>query len=494
MNRSTTQLFLLLSVSLAFLSRIVHSSYDETLRWEPACSESYYDYYATLYFCHGRDGKQDAYGYRTTADATCNSINDLSPIIRMQAGKNYQLKLVNKSPSQPANIHTHGLHIPGEGNTDNVRRLADPKGGIVYYNWTIPMDHLDGTHWYHSHAHGYSMKQAQGGATGMLFIDRDDDDGKPDWMRRERILHVLDTSDLPFIFTRIKANGRAKETIPLERNVWHLLRMNFVAFPVIPKELDFTTNCEVRTAAYDGVWRDTVPSNKVQHTYKVFHSNRVDFAIKCDSDGELHYTQISWLSRILRFIANIFGFSDAMFPPLVKFPVSDNSGTRAESRPQSWTPKRPAYLQDLRGESVAEDTYTVQVSTHEVNGVEYSGNTDAPLAHFEYGSLQQWTMINGPLLQHPIHVHLFHMQIVTPGGCGHIYEEGQWYDTIAPESSGCTVRFRMMDVAGRTVLHCHIPLHVEQGAIAYVYVDNGPTNPGDDDVEEYAAELCAGVP
>jgi hypothetical protein len=92
---ASRKLFLMLAVQLAFLHRIVHSAYDESLQWQPACDESYYDYYATLYFCHGSDGSKDAFGYRTAADARCDSIDDLSPIIRMHAGKKYQLKLVN---------------------------------------------------------------------------------------------------------------------------------------------------------------------------------------------------------------------------------------------------------------------------------------------------------------------------------------------------------------------------------------------------------------
>ena len=32
---------------------------------------------------------------------------------------------------------------------------------------------------------------------------------------------------------------------------------------------------------------------------------------------------------------------------------------------------------------------------------------------------------------HPFHMHLYHMQIATPGGCG-AHEEGEFYDTISP--------------------------------------------------------------
>jgi FtsP/CotA-like multicopper oxidase with cupredoxin domain len=489
-----THLCLCFFIPPAFLCSSVYSSYDETLQWESACSESYYDFYATLYFCHSND---NVFGYRTVANANhCDSADDLSPIIRMQAGMKYQLKLINLSTSQPTNIHTHGLHIPGVGNTDNIRRLAEPNGGILYYNWTIPADHLDGTFWYHSHAHGYSLEQKSGGAAGMMFIDRNDGYDRPDWMRRERLLHIVDSSDetLPFIFTKVRANGQKQERITLERNVWHLLRLNFVAFPITTRRFDFTSNCEVRTAAYDGVWRETVPSSKIQRTYKLFHANRLDVAIKCSSPGALYYTLVPGLDRSPRYLASLLGLSNFIFPALVNFQVTDGVNQASSSSDlQYWTPQRPAYLQDLRGETVAKNTYSVQVTTHLVNNVEFGGNSDPPLATFEYGSLQQWKLINTPQLIHPIHLHLYHMQVVTKGGCGSIFEEGQWFDTIAPPSTGCTVRFRMMDIAGRAVLHCHIPLHAEQGAIGYVLVDHGP-NISENDIDENAEEFCAALP
>jgi hypothetical protein len=49
------------------------------------------------------------------------------------------------------------------------------------------------------------------------------------------------------------------------------------------------------------------------------------------------------------------------------------------------------------------------------------------------------------------------MQIVTPGGCGNDYREGEFYDTISAEP--CKVRFRTSDFGQRLVVHCHVMLH-----------------------------------
>lgn len=480
----------LLPLVTSIIASVLASSYTERLSWDPACDDSYYDYSATLYFCHS----SRAFGYRTNADDPCESSsghNTNSPMIRMEAGKKYQLTLINLSTSQPTNIHTHGLHIPGEANTDNVRNLAEPNGGILRYNWTIPIDHMDGTHWYHSHAHGYSVEQGQGGATGMLLIDPAadsiNDQERPDWVKRERFLHVMDTSDLPIIFTQVSANGVTKETIQVEHNKWHLLRLSFVGFPPIIKQFDFSSQCELRTAAYDGVWRDQVPRQSSQSIYQLYHSNRVDFAIKCSDNGEVHYSQFPMFARLFRIIFSFFGMSDFFFPPLVTFATTGNNPDEAE--PQVWTPSRPEYLRDLRNEDIDDDTFSVMVTTHDINGREYAeDNADIPLAVFDFGSTQQWTLLDGALIRHPVHLHLYHMQVVTPGGCGHIYEEGQWFDTIAPPDRGCKVRFRMTDVAGRAVLHCHVPLHAKQGALGHVYVQDGPMP--DERNDEAVQEIC----
>jgi hypothetical protein len=54
------------------------------------------------------------------------------------------------------NVHTHGLHI--DPAVDNVMLHAAP-GETLVYAYTIPDNHMAGTHWYHSHQHGSSALQ-----------------------------------------------------------------------------------------------------------------------------------------------------------------------------------------------------------------------------------------------------------------------------------------------------------------------------------------------
>jgi FtsP/CotA-like multicopper oxidase with cupredoxin domain len=119
------------------------SSFPE-LEWVAAAAGSYYDFTGSLEFCEGSgSGSGSIYGFRTSG----TPCGDLAPLIRMQAGKKYQLLLMNTatddSDSSITNLHTHGLHIGGDGNEDNIIRSVQ-SGYLLLYNWTIPSDHMDG--------------------------------------------------------------------------------------------------------------------------------------------------------------------------------------------------------------------------------------------------------------------------------------------------------------------------------------------------------------
>eukprot|EP00751_Fragilariopsis_kerguelensis_P045108 CAMPEP_0170995408 /NCGR_PEP_ID=MMETSP0736-20130129/11577_1 /TAXON_ID=186038 /ORGANISM="Fragilariopsis kerguelensis, Strain L26-C5" /LENGTH=685 /DNA_ID=CAMNT_0011421563 /DNA_START=279 /DNA_END=2335 /DNA_ORIENTATION=- len=68
------------------------------------------------------------------------------------------------------NFHTHGLHISGEGTSDNV--LVDiPPGGNFTYTHDIAENHMPGTHWMHPHFHGSTALQTGSGVCGMFVVD-----------------------------------------------------------------------------------------------------------------------------------------------------------------------------------------------------------------------------------------------------------------------------------------------------------------------------------
>lgn len=65
--------------------------------------------------------------------------------------------------------------------------------------------------------------------------------------------------------------------------------------------------------------------------------------------------------------------------------------------------------------------------------------------------------------------------------CGPL-DNGEYYDTVADYPGGggvsnCKVKFKMQDVGGRVVLHCHILRHEDLGAMGWINVIGGKTTP-----------------
>ena len=122
----------------------------------------------TLEFC--KSGSS-SYGYRRPGDsAPCG--DNPGPLIRMQPGNKYKLTLHNtvSDASLKTNIHTHGLHVVGDGDGDDVTRFVEG-GSCLDYTWDIATDHPGGTYWYHPHYHTLTNDQTSGGAFGMLIIE-----------------------------------------------------------------------------------------------------------------------------------------------------------------------------------------------------------------------------------------------------------------------------------------------------------------------------------
>ncbi|RBO53790.1 L-ascorbate oxidase [Rhodovulum sp. BSW8] len=70
------------------------------------------------------------------------------------------------------NMHTHGLWVSPQGNSDNVLLTVNP--GIRFtYEYNIPNDHPAGTFWYHAHRHGSTAPQVSSGMAGILLIRGD---------------------------------------------------------------------------------------------------------------------------------------------------------------------------------------------------------------------------------------------------------------------------------------------------------------------------------
>jgi FtsP/CotA-like multicopper oxidase with cupredoxin domain len=92
---------------------------------------------------------------------------------------------------ETTNLHTHGLHVSPEVNSDNIYLMIEP-GESRIYEYRIPTDHPSGTFWYHPHHHSEVASQVFGGLAGAIVIEDSIDDIAEMRSTTERILVLSD--------------------------------------------------------------------------------------------------------------------------------------------------------------------------------------------------------------------------------------------------------------------------------------------------------------
>ena len=421
---------------------------------------------ATMEFCE--DGN-DSYGYRIPGTSECKAAGI---IVRMSPGQSYVMTLINTA-SVTTNVHTHGLHISGDGNADDPTRYAEAGCSLRYY-WDIPSNHMGGTFWMHAHHHGSTEEQVSGGAFAMVIIEEQsslvsnlDESSKGnvhDWTTKELLLVASRVGGI--LRDTVLGNGVTDQSFNMFVGEWYRLRIAAVDPSGVRNDLTIDDDdCEAYPVAYDGVWRQSVPGSAAS-SYSLSGASRIDLAIRCNTVGESTVTFAGSTVATLNVLNGSSSLPNAT-------PFTSTGG--------NWQPDRPSYLRDLTGEDAeAFETYTITVTAFTINGVRYSDG-DPALDEFDYDTLQEWTL--DAVDAHPFHLHVYHMQVVR-GCAGH--EVGEYYDTImsTDDSEPCVVRFHVIDLGGRVMMHCHVLTHEDNGAMAWVDVV-GVEVQSDEDREQF---------
>ncbi len=415
------------------------------------------------------------------------------PTIVMEPGKQYVLRFKNTLPYEPlvhehnvfkdpnvTNVHTHGLHISGESPGDDVTRFFEGGFGGDYV-YDIPANHMGGSFWYHAHHHGSTFLQVSSGAFGLIIID-DAEDGIPqnvaDMQERHIALGYLEPGNaagtggdalISGTFSKgWTANGIANGNICVPPNTWQHWRMLVADQDARLVDLEFGAGCEVALMARDGVWRTQVPGPVGANMLTLTGASRADLAVRCSSDSAISVggTQV----------ANIYveGTEDPSMHPY---------GTDGVS---AWSASRPDYLRDLRGESVA-GSETIRMGARSVLGSKF--DKDVPNLTAYADGVQEWSL-NGAT-NHPFHLHVYHVQVQSD--CGP-YEAGEYYDVVA---ANCDLRFDLSPseaYEGRTIFHCHILEHEDQGAMGWLDVIGGRSPPSYPDAQFSEYYALVGTP
>jgi FtsP/CotA-like multicopper oxidase with cupredoxin domain len=410
------------------------------------------------------------------------------PTLNMEPGIKYVLRFRNLLPYEApssahndfkdpniTNVHTHGLHISGESPGDDVTRMFEGGFGGDYV-YDIPADHLGGTFWYHAHHHGSTFLQVSTGGFGFIIID-DSQDQIPANVAAMEERHILigyldpnaagtggDTLVSGTFQPGWTVNGKVNGDLVIPPDTWQHWRVLLADRDARTKDVTVGANCEVKLLARDGVWRTSAPKDLPTGTVNLTGASRADLAVRCSADSDIKEGNET--------VANILvaGTSDPGPHPYAADGVS------------MWSAYRPAYLRDLRNETGVNNE-KISMGARTVNGSKFDVNT--PTFTLNADAVQEWS-IKGAV-NHPFHLHVYHFQALS--GCGGDFEEGEYYDTMA---GNCSVRFDLNAATsspyeGRTIMHCHILAHEDEGAMTWMDVVGGGTPPAFPGGQGYSA-------
>jgi len=404
------------------------------------------------------------------------------PTLVMQPGQKYVLKFHNTLPYEPpspehnvfkdpnySNLHTHGLHISGMSPGDDVtRNFGGGEGGDFVYD--IPADHMGGTFWYHAHHHGSTFLQVSAGAFGLIIIDDGADNIPPQvaaMEERHLVVAYLDpdvagtggdtliTGSLSPTWT---VNGKVNGDLCVPPNTWQHWRLLLADRDAKEKTVSVGNGCEVALMARDGVWRTEAPKQLASNSLVLTGASRADLAVRCAANSDIAVGG----QTVANILVNGQQGNQAAHP----FVENQDGSINTEA---TWSAERPLYLRDLRflnGEPV--NTETVNMGARTINGSKFDMMNPTFAYDATENAIQDWTLKGAR--NHPFHLHIYHVQV--QGDCGS-FEDGEYYDVI---SGNCNIRFDLGTspynpaFAGRTIMHCHILEHEDQGAMGWADV------------------------
>ncbi|UNK44236.1 multicopper oxidase family protein [Arthrobacter sulfonylureivorans] len=395
------------------------------------------------------------------------------PTLRLRPGDRLRIALVN-SLDTATNLHVHGLHVSPAGNGDNSFVSVEP-GGSFDYEYGLPTNHPSGTFWYHPHHHGNVADQVAAGLYGAIIVD--DPEDLP--VTQDRVLLVSDISltgtgalRAPSVAERMM--GREGETVLVNGQVAPVLSAAFGdrerwrvinACPARYLRLHLEGG-QLQILALDGR-RLSAPAQVAE--VLLAPGNRADLLVEAVK-GTMILRAASYDRGTM---SGMMGRGRAEVSGPVTLLSLDTSGVPGGVLPPVPSTGR---IRDLRKEPVAAhrrfDFSMGMGPGMGPGGMRFTINDKAFDAGridetVSVGSVEEWTLSNGSPMDHPMHLHVWPMQVIQEGGRN--LPDPKWQDVVnIPALDEVKVLVSFDDFPGRAVFHCHILDHEDQGMMGVV--------------------------
>jgi FtsP/CotA-like multicopper oxidase with cupredoxin domain len=385
---------------------------------------------------------------------------------------------------QATNLHTHGLHVSPAGNGDNPFVTVEP-GGSFDYAMAVPADHPAGTFWYHPHHHGTVADQIFAGLAGALLVDGGPDADLP--VTDDLVLLVTDTT--------LNGTGRVVRPDPMTRMMGRegeLVLVNGQHQPVINsapgavQRWRVINGCTSRVLALrldghqltqialDGAY---LPAPVDRDRVVLAPGNRTDLLVRPAGRGR-YALLADPHDRGGPGMGGMMGGG-----PVTTGPVT--LATLAASGPSAPTAVLPATLPAPRLPPDAVVARHRQITfAMGMGGMRGGGMGPGAMAFtidgrtfdpdrddqsVQLGTVEDWTVLNTSPMDHPFHLHVWPLHVLTGAG-GEVPTGSQQDVVLVPAGGSVRLRIPFTDHAGRSVYHCHILDHEDLGMMATVNV------------------------
>ena len=393
------------------------------------------------------------------------------PTLVAKPGDTISINVTNKL-GEPTNLHTHGLHVSPTGNSDNVF-VEINNGESFQYQYTLDADLPPGVYWYHPHHHGMAAPQVFGGLYGALIVEEPNAVAS----NADRVLVVSDITinkdgSIPGPTHMDQMMGREGATLLLNgqvQPVYDSKQGSVERWRIVNACTSRYLNLSVpgATAQLVGIDSGRYSSPVPVTNFTLAPGNRADLLVTIGSSpAALAYTTVPHADSMgMGSTTTYTNFPLATFTP---------SGTATPATP---TGLAPVAQPDLRKASVAakrnmslampnmsgmmgnmNGQFTINGKAFDMNVV----NTTVAL-----GTVEEWTILNTTTMDHPFHLHVWPMQVVSVGGKP--VSDVQYQDVVnVPANGQSVVRISFDKFAGKAVYHCHILDHVDLGMMGII--------------------------
>jgi FtsP/CotA-like multicopper oxidase with cupredoxin domain len=400
------------------------------------------------------------------------------PTLHLSPGDHLGVDLINDL-TEPTNLHTHGLQVTPQGNSDNPFVMVDP-GETFHYDYRLPANHPPGTFWYHPHHHGRTADQVFGGLYGAVVIS----EPHPPEVSADRVLVVSDITLDP-----AGAVAPASMMERLRGREGTLVLVNGQQSPQLTVRAGTRERWRIVNACVSRYLRLRLDGQQLQllgvdlllggrprpvDEVLLAPGNRADLLVTTTTGRAVLQALPYQRGAPMGMMDGGMGMG---MPPASPEPTVDLLTLTVTGAPVPGLPEprsRPG-SGDLRAVPNVRQRRLIlamgmgmrTAGSFTIDGRAFDAARIDQSVHAD--DVEEWVISNTSPMDHPFHLHIWPMQVISVSG--QPVATPTWQNVVnVPARSATVVRIAFGPQTGRSVYHCHILDHEDNGMMGIVEV------------------------